>query len=63
VTTADGRFTVLKSRPGSVFRNVQMSWTSGDRSTRSPWVRMFWNAKSGWGEYRCAECRLATEAV
>ena len=32
VTTADGRFTVLMPHPERVFRNVQMSWTSGERS-------------------------------
>ena len=35
VTTADGRFTVLMPHPERVFRNVQMSWTSGDRSARA----------------------------
>ena len=30
VTTADGRFTVLMPHPERVFRNVQMSWTSGE---------------------------------
>jgi phosphoribosylformylglycinamidine synthase len=45
VTTADGRFTVLMPHPERVFRNVLMSWTSGDRSALSPWVRMFGNAR------------------
>ena len=45
VTTADGRFTVLMPHPERVFRNVQMSWTSGERSARSPWMRMFGNAR------------------
>ncbi|MBP6899871.1 MAG: phosphoribosylformylglycinamidine synthase [Burkholderiaceae bacterium] len=45
VTTADGRFTVLMPHPERVFRNVQMSWTSGDRSQYSPWLRMFRNAR------------------
>ncbi|HPG78015.1 MAG TPA: phosphoribosylformylglycinamidine synthase [Piscinibacter sp.] len=45
VTTADGRFTVLMPHPERVFRNVQMSWTSGDRSAASPWMRMFRNAR------------------
>ena len=47
VTTADGRFTVLMPHPERVFRNVLMSWTSGDRSARSPWMRMLGNAR-GW---------------
>jgi phosphoribosylformylglycinamidine synthase len=45
VTTADGRFTALMPHPERVFRNVQMSWTSGDRSERSPWMRMFEGAR------------------
>ena len=45
VTTADGRFTVLMPHPERVFRNVQMSWTSGDKSSPSPWMRMFENAR------------------
>ena len=45
VTTADGRFTVLMPHPERVFRNVQMSWTSGDVSQLSPWMRMFRNAR------------------
>jgi len=45
VTTADGRFTVLMPHPERVFRNVQMSWTSGQVSAASPWMRMVWNAR------------------
>ena len=45
VTTADGRFTALMPHPERVFRNVQMSWTSGDRNAHSPWLRMFENAR------------------
>ncbi len=45
VTTADGRFTVLMPHPERVFRNVQMSWTSGNISAPSPWMRMFHNAR------------------
>jgi len=45
VTTADGRFTVLMPHPERVFRNVLMSWTSGDKSAHSPWMRMFQNAR------------------
>jgi len=45
VTTADGRFTVLMPHPERVFRNVQMSWTSGNVSAPSPWMRMFHNAR------------------
>ena len=45
VTTADGRFTSLMPHPERVFRNVQMSWTSGDRGDASPWLRIFENAR------------------
>ena len=45
VTTADGRFTVLMPHPERVFRNVQMSWTSSGAGERSPWARMFGNAR------------------
>ncbi|QTN25556.1 phosphoribosylformylglycinamidine synthase [Rhizobacter sp. AJA081-3] len=45
VTTPDGRFTVLMPHPERVFRNVQMSWTAGDKSADSPWMRMFRNAR------------------
>ena len=45
VTTPDGRFTALMPHAERVFRNVQMSWTSGDVSALSPWMRMFANAR------------------
>jgi phosphoribosylformylglycinamidine synthase len=45
VTTDDGRFTVLMPHPERVFRHVQMSWQGGDVSARSPWMRMFQNAR------------------
>jgi phosphoribosylformylglycinamidine synthase len=45
VTTPDGRFTALMPHPERVFRNVQMSWTSGEESEFSPWMRMFRNAR------------------
>ena len=45
VTTPDGRFTALMPHPERVLRNVQMSWTSGERSATSPWARMFANAR------------------
>ncbi|MGL6112674.1 MAG: phosphoribosylformylglycinamidine synthase, partial [Rubrivivax sp.] len=49
VTTADGRFTVLMPHPERVLRNLQMSWTSGDSSAHSPWLRMFHNARRALG--------------
>ena len=45
VTTADGRFTAMMPHPERVFRNVQMSWTSGDISLTSPWLRVWQNAR------------------
>ncbi|MBX3623652.1 MAG: phosphoribosylformylglycinamidine synthase [Rhizobacter sp.] len=45
VTTSDGRFTVLMPHPERVFRNIQKSWTSGDKSAHSPWMQMFHNAR------------------
>nr|WP_249729188.1 phosphoribosylformylglycinamidine synthase [Acidovorax sp. CCYZU-2555] len=45
VTTADGRFTAMMPHPERVFRNVQMSWTTGDKSEFSPWMRVWRNAR------------------
>ena len=45
VTTADGRFTAMMPHPERVFRNVQMSWTSGDKSDFSPWMQIWRNAR------------------
>nr|WP_236598920.1 phosphoribosylformylglycinamidine synthase [Ramlibacter monticola] len=45
VTTADGRFTALMPHPERVFRNVQMSWTSGKPSEFSPWMQIWHNAR------------------
>lgn len=45
VTTADGRFTAMMPHPERVFRNVQMSYTPGDLSSHSPWLRMWQNAR------------------
>ena len=45
VTTPDGRVTALMPHPERVLRNVQLSWTSGDVSQPSPWLRMFRNAR------------------
>ncbi len=49
VTTADGRFTALMPHPERVFRNIQMSWTAGPADARSPWMRMFHNARRALG--------------
>ncbi len=45
VTTSDGRFTAMMPHPERVFRNIQMSWTSGDKSQFSPWMRIWRNAR------------------
>ena len=45
VTTADGRFTAMMPHPERVFRNIQMSWTSGDPAAFSPWMRIWRNAR------------------
>ena len=45
VTTPDGRFTALMPHPERVARNVQMSWSPGPLDQRSPWTRMFENAR------------------
>ncbi|UJW82714.1 phosphoribosylformylglycinamidine synthase [Hydrogenophaga sp. SL48] len=46
VTTADGRFTAMMPHPERVFRNIQMSWTSGDLNAHSPWMRLWRNART-----------------
>ena len=45
VTTADGRFTAMMPHPERVFRNIQMSWTSLDKSAHSPWMQLWRNAR------------------
>jgi phosphoribosylformylglycinamidine synthase len=45
VTTADGRFTAMMPHPERVFRNVQMSWSGGNPSAYSPWLRIWRNAR------------------
>ena len=45
VTTADGRFTAMMPHPERVFRNIQMSWTSQDKSNFSPWMQLWHNAR------------------
>jgi phosphoribosylformylglycinamidine synthase len=45
VTSADGRFTAMMPHAERVFRNVQMSWTPGDKSEFSPWMQIWRNAR------------------
>jgi phosphoribosylformylglycinamidine synthase len=45
LTTADGRFTILMPHPERVWRTAQMSWHPPEWGERSPWYRMFANAR------------------
>jgi phosphoribosylformylglycinamidine synthase len=45
VTTPDGRFTAMMPHPERVFRNIQMSWTSGHIQEHSPWMQLWHNAR------------------
>jgi phosphoribosylformylglycinamidine synthase len=45
VTTADGRFTAMMPHAERVFRNVQMSWTPGEKGEFSPWMQVWRNAR------------------
>ena len=45
VTTRDGRATILMPHPERVFRSVQMSWHPEDWGEKSPWYRLFANAR------------------
>lgn len=45
VTTPDGRFTAVMPHPERVFRNIQISWTSGDKNAPSPWMQIWRNAR------------------
>ncbi len=45
VTTPDGRTTILMPHPERVFRSIQMSWRPDAWGERSPWARMFGNAR------------------
>ena len=45
LTTANGRFTILMPHPERVWRTAQMSWHPDDWGERSPWYRMFANAR------------------
>ena len=46
VTTADGRFTAMMPHPERVFRNVQMSWTTGNIADHSTWMQIWRNARN-----------------
>ncbi len=48
LTTADGRKTIMMPHPERVFRNALLSWHPREWKTfdRSPWMRMFENARA-----------------
>ena len=46
VTTHDGRSTILMPHPERVFRSIQMSWRPEAWGERSPWARIFSNARA-----------------
>ncbi|MFZ5891826.1 MAG: phosphoribosylformylglycinamidine synthase [Myxococcota bacterium] len=45
LTTPDGRITVLMPHPERVFRSVQLSYRPDNWRERSPWLRLFENAR------------------
>jgi phosphoribosylformylglycinamidine synthase len=45
LTTPDGRVTILMPHPERVWRTAQMSWHPDDWPERSPWYRLFANAR------------------
>jgi len=46
VTTHDGRSTILMPHPERAFRSIQMSWRPEAWGERSPWARIFSNARA-----------------
>jgi phosphoribosylformylglycinamidine synthase len=40
-----GRITIMMPHPERVFRTIQNSWHPDDWQERSPWMRMFENAR------------------
>jgi phosphoribosylformylglycinamidine synthase len=40
-----GRITIMMPNPERVFRSIQNSWHPNDWQERSPWMRMFENAR------------------
>jgi len=45
LSTPDGRATILMPHPERVFRSVQLSWHPAEWGERSPWLRLFANAR------------------
>ncbi len=46
LTNADGRVTVMMPHPERVFRSVTQSWHPADWGEDSPWMRLFYNART-----------------
>jgi len=46
LTTPDGRFTVVMPHPERVFRTIQMSWAPDGAGEDSPWMQLFYNART-----------------
>jgi phosphoribosylformylglycinamidine synthase len=46
LTTPSGRVTIMMPHPERVFRSACMSWSPKDWSEDSPWMQLFYNARS-----------------
>lgn len=46
VSSNDGRVTIMMPHPERVFRSVQLSWCPDDWPEDSPWMKMFYNART-----------------
>ncbi len=46
LTTTTGRVTILMPHPERVFRTQALSWHPADWGEDSPWMRLFYNARS-----------------
>ena len=46
LASADGRVTIMMPHPERVFRTVQMSWHPAGWGERSPWQKLFDNARA-----------------
>jgi phosphoribosylformylglycinamidine synthase len=46
LTTTTGRVTIMMPHPERVFRSSCMSWAPQDWSEDSPWMQLFYNARS-----------------
>jgi phosphoribosylformylglycinamidine synthase len=45
-TTTTGRATILMPHPERIFRTVAMSWHPSDWPEDSPWMKLFYNART-----------------